>query len=105
MTTKITQKTLDKLEKIAGAKLTLGKFLWSIRMSDELTQVEFAKILGMSKQQLCDIEHGRKVVSPKLAAEYADILGYSQKQFVRLALQDQLDRAGLPYDVEIKEAA
>ena len=64
-----------------------------------------AKKLNISKQHLCDIERGRKPVSPKLAAEYALKLGYSEKQFIRLALQDELDRAGLLFSVEIKRAA
>lgn len=102
---KITNHTLKELEKITGGSLTLGKLIWSIRMSDEITQVDFAKRLRISKQHLCDIEQGRKPVSPKLAAEYASKLGYSEKQFVRLALQDQLDRAGLHFEVELKKAA
>ncbi|MDF1795366.1 MAG: helix-turn-helix transcriptional regulator [Coxiellaceae bacterium] len=102
---KVTSKALKQLEKITGGPLTLAKLLWSIRMSEELTQVEFAAQLKMSKQQLCDIERGRKPVSPKLAAEYAKKLGYSEKQFIRLALQDLLDRAGLHFEVELKKAA
>ncbi len=70
-----------------------------------MTQVDFGKQLNISRQHLCDIEHGRKAVSPKLAAEYAVKLGYSQKQFIRLALQDELKRAGLEFDIELKEAA
>ncbi|OGO93227.1 MAG: transcriptional regulator [Coxiella sp. RIFCSPHIGHO2_12_FULL_42_15] len=101
----MTQKTLAKLEKITGAKLSLGKLIWAIRRGEELTQVDFAAQLGISKQQLCDIEHNRKSISPQLAAEYATKLGYSKKQFVRLALQDQLDRAGLHFNVDIQEAA
>lgn len=102
---KITDKTLEKLEAITGGPLTLGKLIWSIRMSDDISQVDFAKKLKISKQHLCDIEHGRKAVSVKLAAEYATKLGYSEKQFVRLALQDELDRAGLMFEVEIRRAA
>lgn len=92
MTTKskITQKTLKDLEKITGTKLTLGKLLWAIRRSDDITQVDFAGKLHITRQQLCDIEHGRKMVSPKMAARYAQILGYSKNQFTRLALQDCL---------------
>lgn len=102
---KVTDKTLKELEKITGGPLTLGKLVWSLRMSDEKTQVEFAKNLNISKQHLCDIERGRKPVSPKLAGQYAIKLGYSEKQFVRLALQDELDRAGLHFEVELKHAA
>ena len=40
-----------------------------------------------------------------MAAEYADTLGYSKNQFVRLCLQDLLDRDQLCMTVDIKEAA
>jgi DNA-binding XRE family transcriptional regulator len=98
---KITKKTLKDMEKITGTKLTLGKLIWAVRQADETPQVIFANILGITKQHLCDIEHERKVISPKLAAKYADILGYSREQFIRLALQDLVDRDGLNVEVEI----
>ena len=68
---RITDKTLKELEKITGGPLTLGQLIWSLRMSDEVTQVEFAKKLNISRQHLCDIERGRKPVSPKLTGQYA----------------------------------
>lgn len=101
----MTQKSLANLAAITGGPLSLSKLLWAIRMSEALTQVAFAKLLGISKQHLCDIEHNRKTISAKRAANYADKLGYSQKQFVRLALQDELDRAGLAFEVEIRSVA
>ncbi|CAM3054678.1 hypothetical protein LEWO105114_13520 [Legionella worsleiensis] len=51
------------------------------------------------------MEHGRRIISPKKAAEYADLLGYSKKQFVRLCLQDMIDRDHLGLVVEIENAA
>jgi transcriptional regulator with XRE-family HTH domain len=98
---KMTAKTLRDIEKITGTQLTLGKLLWAIREADDSSQVDFADKLDISRQQLCDIEHGRKTVSPKLAAKYAEILGYSKEQFIRLALQDLVDREGLNVQVEI----
>ena len=98
---KMTQKTLKDIEKITGIKLTLGKLIWAIRQADEISQVDFARRLHITKQHLCDIEHGRKAVSPKLAAKYAKILGYSREQFIRLSLQDLVDRAGLGVQVEV----
>lgn len=92
---KVTQKTLKKLENISGSKLTLGKLISSIRNCDEISQVEFANKLNISRQQLCNIEHDRKVISDKLAAKYAEILGYSVPQFIRLALQRSVYRDGL----------
>ncbi len=98
---KMTQKTIKDIENITCAKLTLGKLIWAIRHADEISQVDFADKLKITKQYLCDIEHGRKSVSPKLAARYAKLLGYSEEQFIRLALQDLVDRDGLNVQVEI----
>ena len=75
--------------------------IWAIRQADEISQVDFAKKLNITKQHLCDIEHGRKSISPKLASKYAEILGYSKEQFIRLALQDLVDREGLEVQIEI----
>jgi len=100
MTTNSTQDTLKYLEKLSG-KLTFGKLINSIRLCDELSQVEFAHKLGISRQQLCDIEHNRKIPSPKLATKYAELLGYSSSQFIRLALQGIIDRDNLGVVVEV----
>ena len=99
----MTNATLREIEKITGGKLTLGKLLHAIREADDKTQVEFSEILGISKQHLCDIEHDRKSVSPKLAAEYAEKLGFSREQFIRLSIQDVLDRDGLNVVVDITQ--
>jgi len=69
-----------------------------------MTLAEFAKKLGISRQHLCDIEKGRKVVSPERAAKFAKILGYSREQFVALALQALLDEADLHLKVEVNVA-
>jgi transcriptional regulator with XRE-family HTH domain len=105
MITKNTEETLKYLENLMGEKLTLGSFILAIRQGEELSQVEFAKTLGVSRQVLCDIERGRRAISPKKAAEFADLLGYSKKQFVRLCLQDMIDRDHLGLIVDIENAA
>jgi transcriptional regulator with XRE-family HTH domain len=99
---KITKQTLKRLEKLIDGQLTLGKLIKSIRNAEEMSQVEFSSLLVVSKQYLCDLEHDRKAVSPKLAGQFASKLGYSKEQFIRLALQDMLDREGLGVLVEIK---
>lgn len=65
MTTKQQRKsaTLQFLERRAGGALTLGRLLEAIRLGDEISQVAFARKLGISRSHLCDIEHGRKSVS------------------------------------------
>ena len=92
------------LEDLTGGPLSLGKFLQSIRLGEEMSQVEFSEQLGISKSHLCDIEKGRKLVSPERAAKYAKILRYSPEQFVRLALQDEVEKAGLKFKVKIDAA-
>ena len=92
------------LEKITGGPLTLGRAIESIRKSEELSQDECAKKLVVSKPHLCDVEKGRKTVSSERAAKWARILGYPESVLVRLALQGELDAAGLKYRVDIKAA-
>jgi transcriptional regulator with XRE-family HTH domain len=89
------------LESISGGPVTLGRLLEAIRQGEELTQPEFAKLLGISKSHLNDIEKGRKTVSPERAARFAKALGYSEKRFVKLSLQSQLDQYGLRFRVEL----
>lgn len=106
MTTKrnLNKGVIAKLEAIAGERLTFGSLIKSIRLGEEMTQEEFAHLLGISKQYLCDIEKGRRCVSPKLASKYAKVLGYSEDQFIRLCLQDILERDGIHMVVSIEAA-
>lgn len=92
------------LEKLADGPLSFGALLRSIREGEEMTLAAFAEQLGVSRQNVCDIEHGRRFVSPARAAEWAAVLGYSEKQFVRLALQDQVSQAGLHLRVVVEAA-
>lgn len=99
--TKGSKESMEFLKSISDEELTIGTFLHAIRLAEELNQTEFSKRLRLSNQHLCDIEKGRKIVSPARAAEFARRLGYSEKQFVRLALQEELERAGLEMTVEV----
>ncbi len=101
----INQKIIEELEGLAGQKFTLGNFLGSIRQEGNLSQVEFANALGVSKQFICDLEHHRRSLSLKMAETFALKLGYSAKQFVRLCLQDMIQKQGLHYLVELEEVA
>ena len=92
------------LAKLSGGPLTLGRAIESVRKSEELTQLDCAKKLQVSKSHLCDVEKGRKSVSPERAAKWAKILGYPESVFVQLAIQAELDAAGLKYRVEIEAA-
>jgi transcriptional regulator with XRE-family HTH domain len=96
--------TAKFLEGLAG-ELTLAGLLVAIRQGEEMSQAEFANLLGVSRQYLCDVEHGRRFISPKAAATFAKKLKYSPQQFVRLCLQDLLNREGLKLKVDVKNAA
>lgn len=100
----INKRLIDKLESIAGERLTFGSLMKAIRLGEDMTQASFARLLGISKQYLCDIEKGRRCVSPKLAAKYAKKLRYSEDQFIKLCLQDILERDGFHMIVSIEAA-
>jgi antitoxin HigA-1 len=95
---------LKYLENISGGELTIGKLIEAIRLGEEISQTEFAKRLKISRSHLCDIEKERKGITPERAARFANILGYSEKLFVSLVLQDMVDKAGLDYEVKLKVA-
>ena len=103
MTIRKKSKAVKFLEKLTGRALTLGGIIESIRKCEDLSQKEFAKILGISPSHLCDIEQRRKFVSPERADKFAKILGYHREQFIRFAIQDMLDELKLPYEVELRK--
>ena len=104
--TKVTvEDAMQYLNKLNDNPVSLGKAIWSIRMCEEESQVNFAKQIGVSRQYLCDLEHDRKEVSPKQAYKFAKILGYDSKHFVKLALQDLLRRSGMEWEVFLEDVA
>jgi plasmid maintenance system antidote protein VapI len=62
------------------------------------------QLLGVSRSHLCDIEEGRRVASAERAARWARTLGYPEAFFVKLAMQAELDAAGLRLKIDIKAA-
>jgi len=104
MATRKKSAAVSFLEGIAGGPLTLGRLIYAIRIGEKMSQVGFAEKLGISKSHLCDIEKDRKPISPVRAAGFAKRLGYSEVQFVQLAVQDSMKRAGLSYKVHIEAA-
>ena len=103
MSTKKKSDAMDFLDDLVG-ELTFGGLIKAMRQADEMSQVEFARKLGVSKQHLCDIENRRKFVSPERAAKFAKILAHSEKSFVALALQDIVNQGGLKLKVTIEAA-
>lgn len=106
MSTKLDD-SLNAIEatKATWNKMTFGGLVRSLRMSDEISQVELAKKIGISKQFLSDVEHNRKDVGIEFAKKTADALGYSVVPLIELLIRDQLRRQHLNYIVELKEAS
>jgi len=98
------RRTRAFLEGLTGGPLTFSTLLISIREGEEMSQAAFAKELGISRSHLCDIEKGRKSVGPARAARFAHLLGYRQESFVALALQAQVEEAGLRLNVTVEAA-
>ncbi len=103
MSTKKKSEAMKFLDNLVG-KLTFGGLIAAMRQAEEMSQVEFAKKLGISKQHMCDIEKGRKFVSPARAAKFAKILGHSERSFVALALQDVVNQGRLKLKVTVEAA-
>jgi transcriptional regulator with XRE-family HTH domain len=75
------------------------------RTSEEISLKDLGKLIGMSVANLCDIEKGRKGVSPEKAEQIAKAIGVPPALLVRLSIEESLRAAGLHYKVEIKPAA
>jgi len=104
MNTKNKNKAKLAIRKIIGP-ISFGEMISALRQAMEITQVEMAEVLGISKQDLCNIEKGRKIVSVERAVSFADALCMPQKTFAKYALQDQLNKAGIDGEVQIEKVA
>ena len=80
---------------------SFGDLIYQIRSASGESMSLFASQLGISRSHLNDIEKGTKPVSAKKASEYAKLLSFEEEEFVRLAIQDMLDRNRLDYNVEL----
>jgi DNA-binding XRE family transcriptional regulator len=81
--------------------LSFADLIHSARETDELTQVEMAKKLGISRQRLCDFEKGRRLPSAKSAEGFAKKLGFSSAVWVQILLQDQLRKENVKLKVSV----
>jgi len=100
MTTKKSE-AMKFLESLDGP-LSFGEMVASLRQADGITQKALADKLGISPQNLSDIENGRKGVSLKKAAEFAKALGYSEALFLSKAIQYNLEDEGFPFEVHLE---
>lgn len=93
---------LEEIEKEYGP-LTFGRLLKAHRQGEELTQVEMAKFLKLSKQSLNDLEHGRKIPSIRRAIQIAKKIKILEELAVQLVLQDHIRREKLNFTVSVSK--
>ena len=96
-----TSATMRFLDDLIGEPLSFGNMLSTLRQCESWSQAEMAHRLQVTPQHLGQVEKGRKAVTPERAAKWARELGQSEAQFVTLALQAQLDEAGLDLRVAV----
>src|SRR3954452_20964186 len=87
------------LDKLIGEPISFGRLVRTTRETDDYTLATLASKLGVSRQYLSDIEHGRRNVSVETAAKRGELLGYAASYWVQVALQTGLDANHLPYRV------
>ena len=96
-------KTTAFFEKAMGP-MTFGAFVTAARTMLNLSQIELARKLKVSRSMVCDIEKGRVLVSPELAVKIARIAGFPEKFAVTYCLQDQLRKAKIKMQVFVEAA-
>ena len=69
------------LETLMGGPLTFGAALSGLREADKQSLAEWAKLLGVSRAHLCDIEQGRRAVSPEGSVREAGASGSNSKRW------------------------
>jgi transcriptional regulator with XRE-family HTH domain len=84
--------------------MTFARAIRAWRESEGWTQVEMARVLGVSRANLCDFEKGRKLPGPGRAWKMARKVGMVEPYVVQLVLQDILRREKVPCLVEVKGA-
>ena len=60
--------------------LSLGALLAAIREGEGWSQAHMGEVLGVSRAHVCDIEKGRRLVTPDRAVRWANKVGYGEKQ-------------------------
>lgn len=93
----------EKLEKKYG-RLTFADVLHSWRLCEEISQTALAKKLGISVQNLNDLEKGRRIPSATRAAKIAKKIGYPEATLIQLAIRDNLVKEGFDYKVTLEIA-
>ncbi len=86
------------IEKSLGDDFNLGSFIKGLRQCENIKSIDLAEKLGISRQELSQIEKNKANVSPKRAKEIAEAMGLYPGTFIELAVRDSLKRQGIEFE-------
>jgi transcriptional regulator with XRE-family HTH domain len=98
-----TKSYFEKLERQYGV-LTFGQLMRAWRLAEGMNQTIFAKKIGLSVQNLNDLEKSRRIPTPARASRIAKKLKVPEIGLIQLALRDALLKEGFHYDVKLESA-
>jgi transcriptional regulator with XRE-family HTH domain len=84
------------------AATTFGGLVRAMRETDQITQAELARRLGVSRQFLNAVELERSQVGLDFAKRVADALGYSPEPFAEVLIGEQLKKSGIDCEISLK---
>ena len=100
-TKKTTSKPARKALAATIAATTFGGLVRAMRETDEITQAELARRLGVSRQFLNAVELERSQVGLDFAKRVADALGYSAEPFADVLIRELRKKAGIECGVSL----
>lgn len=95
---------LKNLENELGRKLTLGRFVKTMRELKGLTQQELAQKVGSkSRTYISDIEKDKKALGIKKVLELSKALKIDKEFFIYLYFRDECQDIGVDFNKMIKK--
>lgn len=91
----------EEMKKTFHMKRSFAELIKTHRLCEEKSQVDYARLLHMTPQTLCDLEKGRRIPTPKRAFQIAKKIGVLPEYAVELVLNDALKKQHLDFLVSI----
>ena len=104
MTIRKKSNAIKQLESIRKRPMAFKDLLHSVRITEEVSQVELAELTDTTKAKICDFEKGRRAPSLELGAKLAKALGHTEALFVSKLIEEQLKEANLKLKIKVEAA-
>lgn len=92
------------LEKYVGPP-TVGMLIRAYRTLNDISILELAVTLGVTKGYISNIETGKKEISLDKALSICDALGEVKEVYARVWFEEQARNAGLDFKKVVKQVA